>query len=148
MKKYILTVLLLCYWPALYYAQAQSIENLSNPETVAQISDDAAIIVQETKHLENGLANYLQALQNKNEGLVESAMVNLIKMKYHYPDLDYSKIIEQLQYLQEQGRTQSLRLLAYFAKRYLQEPENFGWLMQNDNEFAIDSGYFFKLFQE
>ena len=45
------------------------------------------------------VANYELCLMHENEGVVESALVNVIRFKYRCPDADYESIIKQLKQL-------------------------------------------------
>jgi hypothetical protein len=69
-------------------------------------------------------------------------------MKYHFPDLDYNQIIDELQNLVEQGHTLSMRFLAFFTRHYLEESDNLSWLLQGNHEFALDAENFFKIVQK
>ncbi len=148
MKKYMLLSLIVYCWLGFNYCQAQDSTTIKHPDSIVMAHGDSVLILQKMKQLEKGMDNYLQALLHNNCGLMESAMINLLKMKDHYPDLDYSQIIDQLHYLAEQGPTQSLRFLAYFTSHYLEDSENFKWLLQGGHGFASDSDYFFKIVQE
>ena len=148
MKKFKLLSLIIYCWLGSDLGQAQ--DNISGKysNTAVMTAGDSISVVRKIQQLEKGTANYLQALHQRNDGLVESAMINLIKMKNRYPDLDYSQIIDQLRYLVKHGSTPSLRFLAYFTGLYLDDPETFGWLLQGDYEFVIDSAYLFEIVKE
>jgi hypothetical protein len=148
MKKFSLLSLIVYCWLGFYVCQAQDSTTSKVINTAASSGGDSVSLLQKTRQLEKGTANYLRALHQQNDGLVESAMINLIKMKYRHPDLDYNQIIDQLRYLARHGSTQSLRFMAYFTSLYLDDPETYGWLLQGDHEFALDSDYFFKIIEE
>lgn len=81
-------------------------------QVLSQVNDSAIKI-------ERGLANYLNGLQHNNDGVVESSIVNLIKMKYYYPQLDYEKIVVCLEKLETSGHTKRIRDIAHVAKTYI-----------------------------
>jgi len=84
------------------------------------------------KVLERAPANYLRGLQKDNYGVVESAMINLMKLRTVYPDGDYEEISSELERLQQEGKTKSIRVMAYITANYLKSPDRFTWLDQND----------------
>lgn len=139
MQKYFVLLFIAIGWPGFDLCMAQEkgkLDSLSAP--VVKLLD---------LRLERGLANYQRALQHPNEGVVESAMINLLKMKYHYPDLDYGKVITLIHNLESDGRNQSIRFLAYFTGRCLEDKSNLSMLQEGENEFALESGFIFKLVQ-
>ena len=76
--------------------------------------------------------NYLQGLKKNNLGVVESSIINLMKLRRVYPEGDYTEIISELETLQANGKTKSIRFMAYIAHNYFQSPERFSWLTQTD----------------
>jgi hypothetical protein len=148
MKKYVPYYAIIGFCLGFSFCLAQDMETNRTPGFNTMMVDDSSTSRPSLKQLEKGAANYLQALQQPNEGLVESAMINLIKMKSYYPDLDYSRLTNRLQYLAEQGRTQSLRFLAFFTRHYLEEPVNIGWLQQGEHEFSAPKEFFLKIVQK
>jgi len=142
MKKCFSVLLVAVGWLGIDFCLAQNPPQNSDPANPSEANDRtyaAAAIAPD--RLEKGLAGYLLALQCKNEGVVESALMNLIKMKSQYPDLDYSRIIERLQYMQEQGQSRGLRFLAFFTLSYLQNPENLNWLLDRYAELTQNADY-------
>ncbi len=148
MKKFKLLSLIIYCWLGSNLGQAQDSTASKYFSSAVMAAGDSISALRNIQQLEKGTANYLQALHQQNDGLVESAMINLIRMKYRYPDLDYRQIIDQLRFLAKHGSNQSLRFLAYFTGLYLDDPETFGWLLQGDYEFVIDSEYLFEIVKE
>jgi len=70
---------------------------------------------------------YLVGLNHSNEGVVESAIINVMKLKFYYPDADYSKIIGKLNQLTAEGSTKRMRIRSYVVNSYLEHPERFNW---------------------
>ncbi len=90
------------------------------------------IWAQSAKTLESSLPNYYKALNSGNDGMIESAIENLVKLKIMAPDLDYSKAAEKLEQLTEDGETDQIQYKAFIASLYLQHPERFNWLSSED----------------
>ena len=79
-------------------------------------------------NIERGIANYQKALESDNAGMMESAIINIMRLKYTSPDFDYQTLIEPLQNLEVQGPTKSIRFMAYIVKNYLIYPERYTWV--------------------
>jgi len=75
------------------------------------------------KILKSGLRGYGIALRMDSETIVESAILNSVKMKFHVPDQDYSKIIGELRRLSLEAGTPGLRYKAYLAATFISNPE-------------------------
>ena len=145
MKKNTLLSLIVAVWLSFNVCQAQDSTAGNYTGTTAGTAADSGAVLHRIQQLEKGTANYLRALQQQNDGLVESAMINLLRMKSRYPDLDYNPIISQLRYLSRNGSTQSLRFLAYFTSLYLDDPGTVGWLLPGDSEFALEADTVIKI---
>ena len=74
------------------------------------------------------LPNYYTALNSDNEGLIESAIVNVVKLKMYSPDLNYSEIKDKLKELMEAGPSDVIKYKAFIALLYLEHPERFNWI--------------------
>jgi hypothetical protein len=72
------------------------------------------------------LKQYLTCLSHHNDGVVESTIIILMKMRRECPDISYQMTIDSLDALAANGRTANIRLLAFIAARYLQDPEDPG----------------------
>jgi hypothetical protein len=94
----------------------------------------SSVFAQPRDPIARGMDNYLAALESKNNGLVESAIVNIIKLKMTYPQLDYSKITAKLGQLVQATSDQAIRYEAYIAWQYLEYPERFNWLQTSNNQ--------------
>ncbi|HQU74445.1 MAG: hypothetical protein KDI06_10715 [Calditrichaeota bacterium] len=81
---------------------------------------------------------YSKSLAFENQGVVESAIVQLIVMKLRYPDLKMTKIEDDLRHLVLQGETSDLRYKAFVALYVLQNPRSINFDIKNleDNEVA------------
>ena len=71
---------------------------------------------------------YLMSLDHECRGVVESSIVYAAKMQFEYPELDYSKIIEKLDYLAINDKNNALRIKAFIASSCLKKPEEFKWV--------------------
>jgi len=83
---------------------------------------------------QRAIENYLCGLQRANLGVVESAMINLMKLRTVYPEGNYEDILSELDRLQEEGQTNSIRVMAFIAGNYIKFPDRFTWLDQNNLE--------------
>jgi hypothetical protein len=95
--------------------------------------------------LDHATDNYLMALKQDNEGVVESAIIKVMKLKYYYPEKDYSEIKTQLEKLELDGQTESIRFMAYIVSNYLKHPERFAWVKKGVDE---NSDHFFSLIND
>lgn len=77
-------------------------------------------------------ANYLMGLQRENNGVVQSAIINIMTMYTAYPDQDYDEIIQKLEDLENCSPYHSTRVLAFFARNYLTDPDKFDWTIDQD----------------
>lgn len=80
------------------------------------------------QELAKASCQYFIALNHTNDGVVESAIINVMKLKLVYPGGDYSKCIRKLEELTESGSTRLLRQKAYIAANFLKNPERFNWI--------------------
>jgi len=92
------------------------------------------IYAQAQDPVERGIDNYLKALGSKNTGLVESAIINVMKLKTAYPEKDYSRIMEVLDQLSRSASIRAIRYEAFVALNYLEHPERFNWIRTNDEQ--------------
>jgi len=72
--------------------------------------------------------NYLEALDSSNEGMVESAIENVIKFKIAVPQQDFSDASEKMEFLSKYGKTNAICYKAFIGQLYLNNPERFNWL--------------------
>jgi hypothetical protein len=71
---------------------------------------------------------YLGFMDHKCQGVVESSIIYAAKMKFEYPDQDYNKIIEKLDYLAENDSSFTVRVKAFIAAGCLKNPDEFKWV--------------------
>lgn len=62
---------------------------------------------------------YTHSLYYENTGIVESAIINIMKIKCHNTGIDYSNVIHKLQLLVENGKTNNIKAMAFLCKNYL-----------------------------
>jgi len=79
------------------------------------------------KEMKNAACAYFMCLNHSNSGVIESAIVNIMKLKFFNPDIDYTKCIYKLEQLSKSGQTKFIRVKAYVAANYLKHPERFNW---------------------
>jgi hypothetical protein len=123
--------------------------------TLAYASDSLKITdIKSTQHntvslkstsLDRAPANYLMALKQTNEGVVESAIIKVMKLKYYYPEMDYSEITTQLEKLETDGKSESIRFMAYIVGNYIKHPERFAWIKKGVDK---NTDQFFALINE
>ena len=92
---------------------------------------------QSYKVAKRSLPNYYKALNSDNQGLVESAIENLVKLKLYAPDLDYSKVAEKLDQLADDGQSIQIKYKAFVANLYIESPEKFNWLSSEDKNEQV-----------
>ncbi len=94
----------------------------------------SSVFAQQQDPIGRGIENYLVALDSKNNGLIESAIVNIMKLKMIYPHRDYSKMIDKLDQLSQSTSNKAIRYEAFIVLCYLEFPERFNWIQTNDNQ--------------
>jgi hypothetical protein len=92
---------------------------------------------QSQKICEAAIPNYYNALNSDNNGMIESAIVNVVKLKMHSPCMNYSQIIEKLEELTESGPTDVIKYKSFIAVLYLEHPERFNWISNNKTQDGI-----------
>jgi hypothetical protein len=96
------------------------------------------------KVLKDATYAYFMCLNHPNYGVVESAVINIMKLKFVQPDRDYSKCLRKLEQLSKSGATKAIRIKAYVAVNYLKHPERFNWFKsgkyQEISEFFDEFG--------
>ena len=78
--------------------------------------------------------NYLIALGHANNGVVESAIMNVMRMKLEYPDYDYAEIIKALEKVSAKSSNAVTKRKAYIASVYLMYPDRFNWIKKSTAE--------------
>jgi len=106
MKKFLFTTLILSFCVSVIYAQNDSYNN------------------EDTEFYCKALKQYLFNLSHHNAGIVESTIIQLMKLNRECPDIPYQMTIDSLDAAAKNGRTANIRFLAFIASRYLQDPAN------------------------
>lgn len=78
--------------------------------------------------------NYIAGLNHQVAGVVESAIKNVINMKVHFPEYDYTSVIEKLEELTIAGVTKTIRLKAMIANDYLKNFDDYKELQNSEYE--------------
>jgi hypothetical protein len=78
--------------------------------------------------------NYEVGLKCDNKSVVKSSVINVMKLYYLYPNLDYSYILPQLSQLSEKGQTDEIRFIAELVKQYLENKTDLAWMMEYTSE--------------
>lgn len=86
---------------------------------------------------EAAMENYLKALNSNNDGMIESAIENLVKFKMAAPEVDFTEAGEKMESLCKTGKTNVICYKAFIGQLYLKNPERFNWL----NSDSIETGY-------
>ena len=68
------------------------------------------------------VSNYAASLGHHNEGVVESAIFQVLKLKQAYPDMAMPRIREQLRKLALHGANQTIRYKAFIALSWMDQP--------------------------
>jgi hypothetical protein len=75
------------------------------------------------KALKNASEKYLIALNHENSGVIESAIVQLMKLKIVRPKTNFDDCIARLEELHTSGPTQIIRIKAGIAHEFLTNPD-------------------------
>jgi hypothetical protein len=104
-------------------------------------------VAQPTKEelLQLAPANYARALLSDNEGMQQSAILNVMRLKLEYPDINCDTVCIPLTQLVNESENQSIRFMAYIAGQYMKHPERFQWINKTTLEKQPE---FFELFAE
>ena len=70
--------------------------------------------------IQTSIDHYLISLRHHNNGVVQSAITNLIHIRMQYPGLDYCNFSPVLGTLEESGKTEDIRFLAGICKKCLE----------------------------
>ena len=69
------------------------------------------------------VGNYAASLGHHNEGVVESAIFQVLKLKQAYPEMAMPQIRDQLSGLALHGASQAIRYKAFIALAWMDQPE-------------------------
>jgi hypothetical protein len=68
---------------------------------------------------QKALEYYMISLTYENEGVIQSAIENIMKIKCHYSELNYNKVLFKLQQLAENAKSNDTRTMAFICGNYL-----------------------------
>ena len=92
----------------------------------------------EKQRVEMAITNYKKALESDNLGMIESAIINVMKLKHRYPVYDYSSLVEPLAALENTDKGESIKFMSYIVKNYLQHPDRYAWIEKAQLKFDKD----------
>jgi len=135
MKKFTLALFLVFLNSGFLFAQEKT-ESINSNTELQSISDKA---------LQRGSESYFIALNRDNQGMIESAISNIMIMKLYFPDRNYDRFISKLTELTTEGSTKQIRFKAFIACNYLIHPERYTWIKKDSFKDTIE---LFNLFSE
>jgi hypothetical protein len=89
-----------------------------------------------TARLDLARKSYAQCLQSANDGVVESGLAHVVRMKLYVPAGDYDEIRDIINGLAVNGRTPAIRYRAYLAALVFDDP----WLFTREAGRDYESG--------
>ncbi|MBD3226255.1 MAG: hypothetical protein GF313_16120 [Caldithrix sp.] len=89
---------------------------------------NASFAMNPTIDVEEAKATYCLALDNQVDGVVESAIFNLMLLKRNFPEHNYTDVQKKLANIVKQSQNKTMCTKAYVALSYLKYPERFAWL--------------------
>jgi hypothetical protein len=92
----------------------------------------------EQEKVEMAIKNYKNALESDNLGMIESAIINVMRLKYNYPDYDYSSLLQPLASLEDNDKSESVKFMSFIVKNYLEHPERYAWIEKAKLQFDKD----------
>jgi hypothetical protein len=78
--------------------------------------------------------NFNEGLRSDIDGIVISALINVMRMYHDYPNENFDTINKNLDTLITNGSTEQIRFIAQIIKNYLQDETNLDWIMDFNNE--------------
>lgn len=91
----------------------------------------------EGKSLAMATESYMTGLNHENQGVVESAITNVMLLKLYHPEKDFTEILARLDELTVNNPDKMVRLKAFIASNYIKHPERFNWIKKGDYEDAV-----------
>jgi hypothetical protein len=128
MKKITLTFVLI-------FMIAGSSFSKEKPDSIKSIS---SLELTTDKSLQHGAINYYTALNRNNEGIIESAITNIMIMKLYFPERNYDNFIAKLTELNTEGKSKQIRYKSYIACNYLKHPERYTWINKDSFKNTIE----------
>ncbi|MCB9058852.1 MAG: hypothetical protein H6627_09815 [Calditrichae bacterium] len=104
---------------------------------IVLITGTFALAQDAPKSLDNATQNYMMGLNHHNNGVIESAITNVMLLKLYHPEKDFSDIAEKLDALTIENPDKMIRLKAFIAANYIKHPERFNWIEKGDYEDAV-----------
>ncbi len=86
------------------------------------ITTSASFAQSPDKSVDRAVKAYLTSVNSSNLGVVESTIENVMVLKLHYPEKDYSQIIQKLDELNLGNYPKTIRIKAFIAANYLKNP--------------------------
>ena len=85
--------------------------------------DSESKIEIKTEKAKCSVDNYELCLKHENVGVVQSALVNVVKFRYRCPIADFTSIIKQLKVLSKKAENEKISQKAELVLQILQNPE-------------------------
>jgi hypothetical protein len=83
---------------------------------------------------EKACCNFNEGLRSDIDGIVISAMINVMRMYHDYPGENFDNINNNLDTLITEGSTEQIRFIAQIIKNYLEDKTDLDWIMVYSNE--------------
>lgn len=90
------------------------------------------------KSLKKAVKVYTESLKHSNEGIVESTIFNIMRMKKAYTNVDFTSVNKQLETLLVNPPSEIIRYKAFIAINYLENPERFPWIEEINPEQSAE----------
>ena len=94
--------------------------------------------------LKKALKHYEENLIHDNEGVVKSSILNIMRMKVTYPQINYSNVCSKLENISFESESKLVRYMAYVAVDIIKYPEQFLWDLPDNYE---ESDEFFQNYE-
>lgn len=78
--------------------------------------------------------NFNEGLKSDIDGIVISALINVMRMYHDYPEENFEDITKNLDTLIIKGSTEQIRFTARLIKDYFKGDTDLDWMMEYDNE--------------
>jgi hypothetical protein len=91
-----------------------------------------------SKSLQNAEKNYLTGLRHSNRGVVESAIIQTMKLKQFHPQKDFTELIKALDSLSIKSSKKPIRIKTFFASNYLKQSQQDNLFTKNDFKDLAD----------
>ncbi|MFA3783286.1 hypothetical protein ABRY23_09515 [Melioribacteraceae bacterium 4301-Me] len=95
--------------------------------------------------INKAISNFVIAMESNNPGVVESSIFISMNMKYQYPYMNYTKLVNKLNELAANGKTPVIRYKAQLASLYFNYFNIFEDIKFTDKE---NPDYYFRQISE